>query len=72
MRAFRRGPPRIAPPDLAKARHFVDKNLLALIIIEVIEEPVLVELVGDFAHDAIEHQEAIDAAPVEDAVIFDD
>ena len=63
---------RVAPPDLAVARHLHRKHLLALRLVQSVEEVVQVEVVLDLAHDAVEHQEAIGAHPVEDAVILND
>ena len=61
---------REAPPDLAEAGHLERKHLLTLRVIEVIEEEVDVHVVLDLAHDAVEHQEAIHAQPVEDAALI--
>ena len=71
MRRLRRVAARVAPPDLAVARHLEGKHLLAVLRVQTVEEVVQVQVVGHFAHNAVEHQEAIGADPVKDAVILD-
>ena len=63
---------REAPPYLAEARNLICEHLLALRVVQVVEEEVEVQVVLDFAHDAVERQEAVSTDPVEDAVILDD
>ena len=61
-----------APPDLAKARHLHREHLLALRVIQIIEEEVRVQVVLDLTHDAVEHQETVSADPIKDAVVLND
>ena len=63
---------REAPPYLTKAWNLIRKHLLALRVVQIVEEEVEVHVVLNLAHDAVEHQEAVGADPVEDAVILDD
>ena len=63
---------REAPPYLAEARHLHGEHLLTLLVVQIVEEEVQVDVVLDLAHDTVEHQEAVCADPVEDAVILND
>ena len=72
MAALSRVAARVTPPDFTKARNLEGKDLLAIGVVQAVEEVVDVKRIRHLAHDAVERQEPIHAAPIEDAVIFDD
>ena len=61
----------VEPPNLSKTRHLSSPNLLTLSKVQVVKEVVLVEVVWNFLDHTVVHQEAINAAPIVDAVILD-
>ena len=60
-----------APPDLAPAGVLEAENLLALGVVEFVEEPVEVEVVRNLAHDTVVGEEPVGPDPVVDAVVLD-
>ena len=71
MRAFRRSPTGIAPPDFTVARHFDGKALLTILEIDPVKEVVQVHVVFDLTNHAVEHQKTINPDPIEDTVVLD-
>lgn len=72
MRAFRRVPTRIAPPDLTKARNLIGEYLIRAHPVQAVEEVIDVHVVRHFANDTVVHHEAAITDPEVNAVILND
>jgi thioredoxin len=63
--------PEHAIKDLVEALDRNAPHLLALGKVQVVEKVVLVEVVGNFLNHTVVHQEAVNPAPIVDAVVLD-